>query len=115
VRASAASALGALLGDRAATPLRALLGDEDFWVGYRAAEALIALPSGPEHGWSVLMDAGDGEEERRARQRCLELMEQRGHVQERLEQAVADGGRSLGELLAALERAGSRAWAGMTR
>ncbi len=114
VRASAATALGALLQERAVAPLLELLGDEDFWVGYRAAEALIALPSGPEHGWRVLMTAGDDERDQRCKQRCLELMEHEGHIQRRLERAVAEEGEGLQELMAALERAGSRAWSGLT-
>ncbi|MDH3228111.1 MAG: HEAT repeat domain-containing protein [Thermoleophilia bacterium] len=110
VRASAATALGALLGDRAARSLAELAGDEDFWVGYRAAEALTELPSGAEHGWRVLMTARDTASDRRSRRRCLELMEQRGQVQERLQASVERGGRDLDQLLEALARAGSRAW-----
>lgn len=115
VRAAAGTALGALLADRAATTLVALCGDEDFWVGYRAAEALIGLDSGPEHGWRVLCGRGDQPHEQRARERCLEVMEHGGHIETRLEQAIAEDGRGLDELLDALERVGSRAWSGLQK
>ncbi len=111
VRASAATALGALTGDRAAPVLRLLASDEDFWVGHRAAEALADLPSGADHCWSVLMAGPSSDANDRARRRCLEMMERRGHVEERVRASVAHGGADLDRLLRALERAGSRAWA----
>jgi hypothetical protein len=90
-----------------------LVGDEDFWVGYRAAESLIGLPSGADFGWQVLKSAGTTDADARSRMRCLELMEHGGHIQSGLESAVERGEAELEQLLAALERAGSRAWSGV--
>jgi hypothetical protein len=109
-RAAAATALGMLLGDSVAPTLSELAGDEDFWVGYRAAEALTDLTSGAHHGWQVLMSASESDATRRAQRRCLEMMERRGQLDERLRTCIASGGADLDNVLGALERAGSRAW-----
>jgi HEAT repeat protein len=111
VRASAATALGTLLGDRAAATLRELAEDEDFWAGYRAAEALVGLPSGADYSWALLMDARCSPASLRARRRCLEVMERQGIVEDRIRASIARGGADLDHLLRALERSGSRAWA----
>ena len=111
VRAAAATALGAVVGDGAARTLAEMAGDDDFWVGYRAAEALVALPSGPEHAWAVLMSEGNQVRTVRARKRCLELLERENLIHERLTAALPHGGAALNPLLEGLQRAGSRAWA----
>lgn len=106
VRAAAATALGSLYGERVLPALIRLAGDEDFWVGYRATEAIAALPGGDGIGWRLL----EGDEPFRARRRVLERLERTGGVERRLRSLAEAGGEGLLEAVAALRRSGARSW-----
>ncbi|MEW6583845.1 MAG: hypothetical protein AB1416_13905, partial [Actinomycetota bacterium] len=108
---AAAVALGALFPTAAASVLVALAGDEDFWVGYRAAEALTDLPhQGDAAGWGALADPGGDDAAARRRARTLEWLQRRGGVERRLEADLVAGPAALTESLATLRRAGATAW-----